>query len=169
MTCVWERHDLNGQRPVGLNRGFGFVEFELPEDAKAAVDNMHLSEIYGKVVKVSMANPSKLKDQSRAGTYLKMVARCEIEERLTLYFQHKVWNDDEWLQKNTSTKTENDTVVAEASQEDKPVAKEKSGKVKVFFEIKIGGSVSGRIEMEVCRHMIESKCRIHIQSFNNIS
>lgn len=42
------------------HRGFGFVEYELADDAKAAIDNMHLSELYGKTIKCSIAKPSKI-------------------------------------------------------------------------------------------------------------
>ncbi|KAL3119794.1 hypothetical protein niasHT_010085 [Heterodera trifolii] len=36
---------------TGKHRGFGFVEFELPRDAAAAIDNMHDTEIYGKTIR----------------------------------------------------------------------------------------------------------------------
>ncbi len=35
------------------HRGFAFVEFELPEDAQAAIDNMNDSELFGRTLKVS--------------------------------------------------------------------------------------------------------------------
>lgn len=41
------------------HRGFGYVEFELPEDAKEAMDNMDQSELYGRVIKVAAAKPQK--------------------------------------------------------------------------------------------------------------
>ncbi|EGC38377.1 hypothetical protein DICPUDRAFT_76077 [Dictyostelium purpureum] len=41
------------------SKGFGFVEFELPEDAADALDNMHESEIYGKVINCTIAKPIK--------------------------------------------------------------------------------------------------------------
>lgn len=51
-----------------LHKGFGFVEFELPEDAEAAIDNMHLAELNGKVIKVQLAKPSNITATShRAG------------------------------------------------------------------------------------------------------
>ncbi|GMG14109.1 unnamed protein product [Aspergillus oryzae] len=34
-----------------LQRGFGYVEFEVPEDAKEAIDNMDGSELYGRTIK----------------------------------------------------------------------------------------------------------------------
>lgn len=42
-----------------LHRGFGYVEFELPQDAKEAVDNMDGSELYGRTIKVAAAKPQK--------------------------------------------------------------------------------------------------------------
>ena len=32
------------------HRGFAFIEFELPEDALAAIDNMNDGELYGRSV-----------------------------------------------------------------------------------------------------------------------
>lgn len=53
------------QRP----RGFGFVEFEDPRDALAAVDNMNHSELYGRVIKCSIARPGSVPSTSgKAGT-----------------------------------------------------------------------------------------------------
>ncbi|KAJ1652874.1 hypothetical protein IWQ61_006887 [Dispira simplex] len=60
------------------HRGFGFVEFEDAEDAKAAVDNMHFSELYGQVIKVNSAKPLR---------------------RLEAGVSRAVWTDDVWLQK----------------------------------------------------------------------
>eukprot|EP01119_Soliformovum_irregulare_P008907 TRINITY_DN22005_c0_g1_i1.p1 TRINITY_DN22005_c0_g1~~TRINITY_DN22005_c0_g1_i1.p1 ORF type:complete len:203 (-),score=37.79 TRINITY_DN22005_c0_g1_i1:136-699(-) len=39
-------------------RGFGFVEFEETDDALAAVDNMHNSELFGKVITCTIAKPN---------------------------------------------------------------------------------------------------------------
>ena len=44
---------------VEPHRGFGYVEFEDPEDIKEAIDNMDQSELFGKVIKVSAAKPPK--------------------------------------------------------------------------------------------------------------
>jgi RNA recognition motif-containing protein len=81
------------------HRGFGFVEFDLLDDAKAAIDNMHLSEIFGRTIKCSIANPSKLKDLNSSITYAPGIL-CMFFT-LICYFNHFfiVWEDDEWLQK----------------------------------------------------------------------
>ena len=42
-----------------LHRGFGYVEFEIPEDAKEAIENMDQSELFGRVIKVAAAKPQK--------------------------------------------------------------------------------------------------------------
>ncbi|KAI1914402.1 hypothetical protein LOZ12_001594 [Ophidiomyces ophidiicola] len=42
-----------------LHRGFGYVEFEVAQDAKEAIDNMDQSELYGRVIKVVAAKPQK--------------------------------------------------------------------------------------------------------------
>ena len=41
------------------HRGFGYVEFDLPQDAKEAIDNMDGSELYGRTIKVAAAKPQK--------------------------------------------------------------------------------------------------------------
>jgi peptidyl-prolyl isomerase E (cyclophilin E) len=46
---------------VSTAPGFGFIEFEEKEDAAAAIDNMHNSEIYGRVLRVNYAQPMKIK------------------------------------------------------------------------------------------------------------
>ncbi|KAL6046260.1 Nuclear cap-binding protein [Balamuthia mandrillaris] len=47
------------------NRGFGFVEFELQEDAVAAQDNMNNAELYGRVLVVTIAK-ARAMERNRA-------------------------------------------------------------------------------------------------------
>lgn len=42
-----------------LHRGFGYVEFEEAADAQEAINNMDQSELYGRVIKVSLAKPDR--------------------------------------------------------------------------------------------------------------
>jgi len=46
---------------AGTHRGFGFVEYLDKDDAAAAIDNMHNSELYGRVLRVNYAQPMKIK------------------------------------------------------------------------------------------------------------
>jgi len=48
------------------HRGFAFVEFALPEDAVAALDNMNDSELYGRVLKINLAKPASMKGSGAA-------------------------------------------------------------------------------------------------------
>ncbi|RDW75582.1 hypothetical protein BP5796_06403 [Coleophoma crateriformis] len=48
-----------GPNSTELHRGFGYVEFEDPEDTKDAIENMDQSELFGRVIKVSTAKPPK--------------------------------------------------------------------------------------------------------------
>jgi len=41
------------------HRGFGYVEFETPADAKEAIENMDQSELFGRVIKVAPSKPQK--------------------------------------------------------------------------------------------------------------
>jgi RNA recognition motif-containing protein len=56
--------DISLPKPEAPNstephRGFGYVEFEVPGDAKEAIDNMDQSELYGRTIKVAPAKPQK--------------------------------------------------------------------------------------------------------------
>ena len=63
-------NDNNKRSLTGSHKGFGFVEFESADDAKAAIDNMHLSEMFGRVVKCSYARPLSMKDGSGKPVWL---------------------------------------------------------------------------------------------------
>lgn len=53
----------------GKHRGFGFVEYEDPEDSAHAIDNMHNSELYGKVLRVNYAQPMKIRGGIRGWSH----------------------------------------------------------------------------------------------------
>jgi RNA recognition motif-containing protein len=44
----------------GGHRGFGFVEFENADDAKAAIDNMHMNRIFGETIRCNLARPTRI-------------------------------------------------------------------------------------------------------------
>ncbi|KAM3580814.1 Peptidyl-prolyl cis-trans isomerase cyp10 [Umbelopsis sp. WA50703] len=124
------------------HRGFGFVEFEEKEDCLEAIDNMHLSELNGRVIKVNIAKPQRI-----AGGGNKAI-----------------WDDDAWLRKyalNTAedqldgksqpddTNNVSEEVTAdEESSSVAPVAS--SGKLpQVFMDIRVGGAMAGKIIIEL--------------------
>ncbi|THW68237.1 peptidyl prolyl cis-trans isomerase cyclophilin [Aureobasidium pullulans] len=41
------------------HRGFGYVEFESPQDAQESIGNMDQSELFGRVIKVNLAKEQK--------------------------------------------------------------------------------------------------------------
>lgn len=49
--------DYNTQR----GKGFGFVEFDDEADARAAIDNMDESELFGRTLRVTIAKPDRPK------------------------------------------------------------------------------------------------------------
>lgn len=60
------------------HKGFAFIEYQLPEDAADAIDNMDNSEILGKTIRVNIAKPMKYKVENST---------------------RPVWADDEYLRK----------------------------------------------------------------------
>mmetsp|Transcript_59289 Transcript_59289/g.104281 ORF Transcript_59289/g.104281 Transcript_59289/m.104281 type:complete len:128 (-) Transcript_59289:110-493(-) len=71
-------------------RGFGFVEYELEEDAAAALDNMDGSELYGKVLRCNIAKAMPKLPPGKA-----------------------IWSAEEWLQNSLNddnVPTEDDNI-----------------------------------------------------------
>ncbi|XP_047249095.1 peptidyl-prolyl cis-trans isomerase E isoform X2 [Girardinichthys multiradiatus] len=85
------------------HRGFGFIEFELPEDAAAAIDNMNESELFGRTIRVNIAKPMRIKEGS----------------------SRPVWSDDDWLKK-FSGKTVEEAEAEAASGEAATTTQEKT-------------------------------------------
>lgn len=111
------------------HRGFAFVEFETPEDAAAAIDNMNESELFGRTIRVNLAKPMRLKEGSSKA----------------------VWSDDDWLKK-FSGKTLEENQDGEGAYAPKPEAAEGEAPAKkmrvnpqVYMDIKIGNKPAGRI------------------------
>lgn len=127
------------------HRGFAFIEFELPEDANAAIDNMNESELYGRTVRVNLARPHKAKKGS----------------------SWPVWADDDWLKKyagatldeeNTNETTEEESSetkstcedgaskrAAQSDTESEPKSKKPKINPQVYMDIKVGKNLLGRL------------------------
>ncbi|KAF4102227.1 peptidyl-prolyl cis-trans isomerase E [Onychostoma macrolepis] len=112
------------------HRGFAFIEFELAEDAAAAIDNMNESELFGRTIRVNIAKPMRIKEGS----------------------SRPVWSEDDWLKK-FSGKTVEESEAAESAaesastntQEGEPPAKKGRTNPQVYMDIKIGNKPAGRL------------------------
>ncbi|ESP03333.1 hypothetical protein LOTGIDRAFT_205061 [Lottia gigantea] len=123
------------------HRGFAFVEFELAEDAAAAIDNMNDSELFGRTIRVNLAKPMKVKEgASRA-----------------------VWAEDSWLQQHAGETLEKNDDADDVAQPENPApkrsapdsetstvpAKRSRGNAQVYLDIKAGKKDIGRIIIEL--------------------
>ncbi|CAK8697966.1 peptidyl-prolyl cis-trans isomerase E-like [Clavelina lepadiformis] len=113
------------------HRGFAFVEYELTEDAKAAIDNMNESEIFGRTIRVNIAKPMFSKKEG--------------------LYHRPVWADEDWLKKYAMKEDEEEEALGKKSETD---AVGDSGKIvkknpKVFFDIRIGSQYTGRITIDL--------------------
>jgi peptidyl-prolyl isomerase E (cyclophilin E) len=88
----------------GVHRGFGFVEYEDPDDASEAIFNMDGADLMGKTLKVSVAQPNQLNKLSGS--------------------QQAVWNNDEWFQQHVSGDSEKDREATKQKQQDEQVLTE---------------------------------------------
>jgi len=87
---------LNGE--PSLHRGFAYIEFEDPEDAKEAIDNMDQSELFGRVIKVSAAKVPKSATQNQG-----------------LGSKTALWEQEGWLAENAVS--EEDRLATEQAQQ----------------------------------------------------
>lgn len=78
------------------HKGFAFIEFQLPEDAADAIDNMDNGEILGKTIRVNLAKPLRHKGSA----------------------SKPVWADDEYFRKMETTSSETNM---EIQDNDKPL------------------------------------------------
>jgi RNA recognition motif-containing protein len=68
---------------TGKHRGFGFVEYEAPEDAMEAIFNMNNGELNGRVLTVNNAKPMTVTERSQ-----KAIWHAEADS----YFDKEGWN-----------------------------------------------------------------------------
>lgn len=102
------------------HRGFGYVEFELPEDAREAIDNMDQSELYGRVIKVAAAKPQKDVSEGLGSKTAVWEQVCHftwvVRWFLTCSYQ------EGWLARNAVSEEDRDTVgKARAEAEERPL------------------------------------------------
>lgn len=61
------------------HRGFAYVEYEDPEDAKEAIDNMDQSELFGRIIKVSAAKVPKSAEEGLGSKTAVWEQVCSIQ------------------------------------------------------------------------------------------
>uniref|UniRef100_A0A671M6S5 Peptidyl-prolyl cis-trans isomerase E n=1 Tax=Sinocyclocheilus anshuiensis TaxID=1608454 RepID=A0A671M6S5_9TELE len=112
------------------HRGFAFIEFELAEDAAAAIDNMNESELFGRTIRVNIAKPMRIKEGS----------------------SRPVWSEDDWLKKFSGKTVEESEEVESAAesastntQEGEPPVKKGRNNPQVYMDIKIGNKPAGQL------------------------
>jgi RNA recognition motif-containing protein len=66
------------------HRGFAYVEFEDPADAKEAINNMDQAELFGRVLKVSQAKAPKSADEGLGSKTAIWEQVCFISHALQL-------------------------------------------------------------------------------------
>lgn len=139
---------------VQKHRGFGFVEFEESEDALTAMDNMHESEIYGRVIQVTPAKTVRMNVFSkRPSTWLN-------PERVSLF--DLVWEQEDYIKKYILKEGQEESPAQVASTLDTPAAESvdqpvsaamasttASPRPQVYMEISMGGANVGRIVFEL--------------------
>ncbi|CAO3610905.1 unnamed protein product [Cunninghamella echinulata] len=144
------------------HKGFGFVQYEEVEDAMAAMDNMHLSEIMGRVIKVSTAKPTKmLAGNNRAiwsdDAYLQQHAKPIDDNNNNNDNDNDNDNDDDDMEKeeikdddddNNNMKSETKTEQEETSNNNNNNNK-MNGRSQVYLDIQISQSFIGRIIIEL--------------------
>uniref|UniRef100_A0A0K0D1L9 peptidylprolyl isomerase n=1 Tax=Angiostrongylus cantonensis TaxID=6313 RepID=A0A0K0D1L9_ANGCA len=111
---------------TGKHRGFGFVEFELAEDAMAAIDNMNESELFGRTIRCNFARPPKATERS----------------------SRPVWADDEWLKRYGKG-----SGIADANKSGE-LTSETKGLPRVYLGVKIGIRYIGRIVIELRQDVV---------------
>eukprot|EP00118_Oscarella_pearsei_P003958 m.16449 g.16449 ORF g.16449 m.16449 type:complete len:302 (+) comp26939_c0_seq1:41-946(+) len=114
----------------GKHRGFAFVEFQSAEDAAAAQDNMHESELYGRTIRVNIAKPARVKEG----------------------FNEPVWTEENWIKKYVGTAdeegeegTDKKDTSADTEDSGEPAAKKSKSNPKVFMDISVGDKAIGRL------------------------
>uniref|UniRef100_T1JLF9 Peptidyl-prolyl cis-trans isomerase E n=1 Tax=Strigamia maritima TaxID=126957 RepID=T1JLF9_STRMM len=120
------------------HRGFSFIEYELAEDAAAAIDNMNDSELFGRTVRVNIAKPMRIKEGS----------------------VRPVWSDDAWLKEHAGetlkkpdgTEAENEEIVDDTTTKEKSDEATEEGEKtdttrnpQVFLDIRVGKRNVGRL------------------------
>ena len=143
------------------HRGFAFVDFESAEDAAAAMDNMHESELYGRTLRCNIAKPNRVKEGSgravwhdenwlreNAGAPEVVPQQNAAEFTVSMRKKVGVGQDDEEIL--TRIKPGSELGADGGGAAAAPAAKRRrSENPHVYFDVTAGGTAAGRIIMEL--------------------
>ncbi|TPX42953.1 hypothetical protein SeMB42_g02306 [Synchytrium endobioticum] len=141
------------------HRGFGFVEFESSADASAAIENMNMAELFGKVIKVNLAQAQKLAALGSKAIWAQDEGYLKKHSGLNGADNEDYMGDDQPTTghaadgTNSSHKPSTHGVESdgiETAPNQPPVKKSKTMHLpRVYFDISIAGAPQGRIIMEL--------------------
>ena len=112
MLTVYSKPE--SQNSTELHRGFGYVEFEDPEDCKDAIDNMDQSELFGRVIKVSAAKPPKNVNEGLGSKTALWEQVCSLTFHFCCSIVAYCSSQEGWLAENAVS--EEDKMAAERAQ-----------------------------------------------------
>jgi peptidyl-prolyl isomerase E (cyclophilin E) len=81
---------------VGKHRGFAFVEYNDPDDAVEAIFNMNGSDLLGRTLRVTVAQPNQLHKLGAGGGG----SIGDGKKSSLPGSQQAVWSNDEWFQQH---------------------------------------------------------------------
>eukprot|EP00040_Diaphanoeca_grandis_P017102 m.88729 g.88729 ORF g.88729 m.88729 type:complete len:377 (-) comp26229_c3_seq1:370-1500(-) len=140
------------------HRGFAFVDFELPEDALAAMDNMNEAELFGRSLKVNLARPMTTKEgQSNRAVWNdeNWIRKFDDKGREEIDSSHTIEGFTKDMRRKFGAEEEGGTegaAPAKRGAEEQVGAEAKRHKgpnPRVYFDITIGKAPAGRIVMEL--------------------
>ncbi|RXG56546.1 Peptidyl-prolyl cis-trans isomerase E [Armadillidium vulgare] len=134
------------------HRGFAFIEYELPEDAGDAIDNMNEGELYGRTIRVNLARPHRAKKGSSwpvwaDDDWLKKYAGATLEEE-----ENK---EEEEVEDNAESEKEGKSSESagkrpmESASESEPKEKKQKVNPQVYMDIKVGKNLLGRLVIQL--------------------
>jgi RNA recognition motif-containing protein len=102
------------------HRGFGYVEFESPQDAQESIDNMDQSELFGRVIKVNLAKEQKAEGEG-LGSKTAIWEQVSISFVLICDTRYWLWLQEGYLAKHAVSDEDRMAARGDEDGQDGPV------------------------------------------------